>query len=79
MDHWQRWRSAALFVCALNRQWQAMAEGAEAGDAFTVTRLQHKAEFDNRPNSRGFPHVPWIYFALTHTDRSDKNDGESMN
>jgi hypothetical protein len=44
MDHWQWWRSAALFVCALNRLWQAMVEGAEAGDAFTVTRLQQELQ-----------------------------------
>ncbi|MGB6767181.1 MAG: hypothetical protein WBE50_03680 [Methyloceanibacter sp.] len=32
------------FVCPLNRLWQAMAEGAEAGDAFTVTRLQQELQ-----------------------------------
>jgi hypothetical protein len=57
-----------------------MAEGAPSPSPGRNKSFRTcKAEFDNRPNSRGFPHVPWIYFALTYTDRSDKNDGESMN
>ena len=41
-----------------------MAAEVEAGDAFTISAgcdksfRTCKAEFDNRPNSRGFPHVP---------------------
>jgi hypothetical protein len=37
-------KPSICFVCALNRLWQAMAEGPEAGDAFTVTRLQQELQ-----------------------------------
>jgi uncharacterized phage protein (TIGR02218 family) len=65
--------------------WQAMAEDADAGGAFTITAGcdKHfktcKAKFDNSENFRGFPHVPGIDFALAVPDRGGKNDGGSMN
>jgi uncharacterized phage protein (TIGR02218 family) len=63
---------------------QAMAEGVEAGDAFTITAGcdKHfktcKAKFDNSVNFRGFPQ-PGIDFAFAVPDRGGKNDGGSMN